>query len=109
MSALRSVSGHSTTDVRLAAVGPDRVKTLEECAAEDASLNIGRVRDDVELPMILADRLRNRPSLGPHCFHQSPGSGNLDYSLEVIGKYMETHLRTDLFQSPREEVRAAHP
>ena len=90
------------------ACGPDRVKTLEGYASEDSSLNIGRVRDDVELP-ILADRSQNRPSLGPHCFHQNPGSENLDHSLEVIGKHVETHLRTDFFQSRREEMRAAHP
>ena len=47
--------------------------------------------------------------LGPHCLHQSPGSENLDHSLEVIGKYVETHLRTDFLQCLREEMRAAHP
>jgi len=91
-----------------AAAGPDRVETQKECASGGASLSVRRARDKVGLA-ISADRARNRPFLGPHCFHQNPGSENLDHSLEVIGEHVEAHLRTDLFQSRREEMRAAHP
>ena len=64
-----------------------------------------KINNDLErigdLAVKIAERARG--------VHQNPGSENLDHSLEVIGKHMETHLRTDLFQSRREEMRTAHP
>ena len=47
--------------------------------------------------------------LGPHGFHQTPGSENLDHPFEVIGQHVQTHFRADLFQGRGKEMRTARP
>lgn len=93
---------------RTSAPGPDRVETQLEYGSDGSLLNVRGARDEAGLP-ILADKSANRPSSGPHCFHQNRWTQYFHHSLEVVGKNMEAHLRTDLLQRCHKEMYAAHP
>lgn len=60
----------------------------------EASSNVGREREIDKKLVVSAIRATWSIPFAP----QHPSSENLDHSLEVIGKHMETHLCTDLFK-----------
>lgn len=98
----RSFDGRSSSDRNQSRLCGNIFGNWRQDAAATTATKCGK-------SVISSTVAKGQDPLSSHLRHQSLGTKDLDYSPQVVGQYLQTHLGSHSRQGPGEEVGGPHP